>query len=92
MQAEAGKPKQPDAAGKRDTTIVINTVEVKIHQKSLTYQELVELAYPGDVPNPGKVYEITYSSDHGPSGKVGVGGTVKIKEGMVFHVGLTNRS
>jgi hypothetical protein len=39
-----------------------------------------------------KIYEITYSSEHGLDGKVGVGGDVKLEEGMVFNVGLTNRS
>jgi hypothetical protein len=78
--------------GNREITIFINTREFKVHQKTLTYQELVNLAYPGDVPSEDKVYEITYSSDHGLDGKVGVGGNVKLKEGMVFNVGLTNRS
>lgn len=73
-------------------TIFINTREFTLHQKSVSYQELVGLAFPGDIPSSDKVYEITYSSDHGPDGKVGVGGDVKLKEGMVFNVGLTNRS
>lgn len=72
--------------------IFINTREFTIHQEVLTYQELVQLAFPGDVPNPNKVYDITYSNEHGADGRVGVGGNVKLKEGMVFHVGLTNRS
>lgn len=81
-----------DTQGKKEVTIFINTRQFSVHQKTLTYQELVGLAYPGDVPSPDKVYEITYSSEHGLDGKVGVGGEVKLKEGMVFHVGLTNRS
>jgi hypothetical protein len=98
MKDASQQSDHPDAGaskadtGKRDITIYINTVKVQVHKKTLAYQELVELAYPGDVPSPGKVYEITYSSDHGPDGKVGVGGSVHIKEGMVFNVGLTNRS
>jgi hypothetical protein len=78
--------------GSKETSIFINTREFKVSQKTLTYQELVELTFPGDVPSPEKIYEITYSNDHGPDGKVGVGGDVKLKEGMVFHVGLANRS
>lgn len=76
----------------KEITIFINTREFTVQQKTLTYQELVNLAFPGDVPSPEKVYEITYSSEHGPDGKVGVDGEVKVKEGMVFNVGLTNRS
>lgn len=81
-----------DHQGHKEITIFINTREFKVHQKTLTYQELVNLAYPGDVPSPDKVYEITYSFDDTPGGKIGVGGDVKLKEGMVFNVGLTNRS
>ena len=76
----------------KEVTVYINTRKFIVEQKALTYQELVNLAFPGDVPSPDKVYEITYSNEHGPDGKVGVGGEVKMKEGMVIHVGLTNRS
>lgn len=76
----------------RGIIIFINTREFTVHQKTLTYQELVDLAFPGDVPSQEKVYDITYSNDHGSDGKVGVAGDVKLKKGMVFHVGLTNRS
>lgn len=83
---------QNGGRSEKEISIFINTRSFMLHQKILTYQELVELAYPGDVPSPDKIYEITYSSDHGPDGMVGVGGEVKVKEGMVFHVGLANRS
>jgi hypothetical protein len=77
---------------RKDALIFINTREYRVPKTKLTYQDLVDLAYPGDVPGPDKVYEITYSSEHGPDGSVGVGGEVKLKEGMVFNVGITNRS
>jgi len=77
---------------KKEVRIFINTREFVVPKTKLTYQELVDMAYPGDVPGPDKVYEITYSSEHGPDGSVGVGGEVKLKEGMVFNVGITNRS
>lgn len=79
--------------GDKEITIFINTREfIFDHHKILTYQDLIDLAFPGDVPSQDKVYEITYSSEHGSDGKVGVGGDVKLKKGMVFNVGLTNRS
>jgi hypothetical protein len=77
---------------KKEIRIYINTREFLVRKTKLTYQDLVDFAYPGDVPGPDKVYEITYSSEHGPDGSVGVGGEVKLKEGMVFNVGITNRS
>lgn len=89
-----GNPANPpdDHQGNKEVTVFINTRKFTMYQKFLTYQELVDLAYPGDIPSPDKIYEITYSSDHGLDGKVGVGGDVKLKEGMVFNVGITNRS
>jgi hypothetical protein len=86
----ANTPSDPQSH--KDITIFINTREFTLHQKNLTYQELVDLAFPGNISSPEKIYEITYSSDHGLDGKVGVDGNVKLKEGMVFNVGLTNRS
>jgi hypothetical protein len=76
----------------KEIIIFINTREFTLHQKSLTYQDLIELAYPGDIPNPNKIYDITYSNENGLDGKVGVGGSVKLEEGMVFNVILANRS
>ena len=80
---------RPDKEG---ITVYINTRRFIIEQQTLSYQELVNLAFPGEVPSPDKVYEITYSNEHGPDGMVGVGGEVKVKEEMVINVGLTNRS
>jgi hypothetical protein len=77
---------------KKEVRIFINTREFVVPKTKLSYQDLVDMAYPGDVPGPDKVYEITYSNEHGPDGSVGVGGEIKLKEGMVFNVGITNRS
>jgi hypothetical protein len=76
----------------KEITIFINTRKFSFIQKILTYLELVDLTYPGDIPSPDKIYEITYSSDQGLDGKVGVGGNLKLEEGMVINVCITNRS
>jgi Multiubiquitin len=77
---------------KKEISIYINTRECLVAKTKVTYQDLVTLAFPGEVANPDKVFEITYSSEHGPDGSVGVGGEINLKEGMVFNVGITNRS
>ncbi|HEX8980816.1 MAG TPA: multiubiquitin domain-containing protein [Parasulfuritortus sp.] len=92
QHGHSGHPPHGSDEGNKEITIYINTRKFTVSEKVLTYQDLVNLAYPGDVPSPDKVYEITYSTEHGPGGKVGVGGDVKLKEGMVFNVCLTNRS
>lgn len=43
---------------KKEVCIFINTREFVVPKTELTYQELVDMAYPGDVPGPDKVYEI----------------------------------
>ncbi|MFA5984451.1 MAG: hypothetical protein WC782_10590 [Methylococcaceae bacterium] len=40
---------------KKELTIFINTREfIFHHNKTLSYQELVDLAFPGDIPSPDK--------------------------------------
>ena len=77
---------------KKEIRIFINTREFVVPKTKLTYQELVDMAYPGDVPSPDKVYEITYSSEHGPDGSLRAGGEATMKERMVFNLGTRNRS
>lgn len=94
MNTESKTPGPGDNSGHGHKTVLIyiNTREHRLAKESITYQELVELAAPGDVPNDEKVYEIIYTNPHGKDGKVGVGGKVQLKEGMVFDVHLANRS
>ena len=83
-------------APKRDHTyeIVINGHETVVHQKQLTFEDLVKLAYPGDEPTPNITYSITYrkvaSLPH--QGELGAGGFVEIQNGSVFNVGRTVQS
>lgn len=74
--------------------IVINGHETVVHQKQLSFEELVKLAYPGDAPSPNITYSITYrkvaSVPH--QGELGAGGSVQVQNGSVFNVGRTVQS
>ncbi|MGZ4753424.1 MAG: multiubiquitin domain-containing protein [Acidimicrobiia bacterium] len=87
-----------NAAGKerpKTVTIVVNGEKKEVDKKDeLTFDEVVDLAF-----NPRPVgqqieYEITYWRGHGnkPEGHLVEGGSVKVKDGIVFNVSYTDKS
>ncbi len=78
----------------RSYMIVVNGREIEVHERRQTFQQLVELAYPGEPPAPNTVYTITFrhvaSKPH--SGELGAGGFVDVKNGSIFNVGRTVQS
>ena len=73
-------------------TIIVNGRPREVADHRLSYWQVVQLAYPGDQPDPNKVYTVTYSNPHGKDGTLTEGQEVEIKDGMVFNVVKTNRS
>jgi hypothetical protein len=78
---------------KKDVTIIINGREHQVEKDELTYAEVVELAF-NNPPNDTTLFVITYRRGHGnkPEGTLVEGGTVKVKDGMIFNVTPTNRA
>lgn len=78
----------------RTYLIVVNGREFEVHERRQTFEQLVELAYPGEPPSPNIVYSITFrhvaSKPH--SGELGKGGFVLVKNGSIFNVGRTFQS
>ena len=73
-------------------TIYINTVAVETRDRDLTFQEIVELAYPGHATDPSS-YVISYGRKNATGMEtLMLGQSVKPKEGMVFDAYLANRS
>lgn len=74
--------------------IVVNGQERRITTTTVTYEEIVALAFP--VPPVGQNIIYTVSYDDGPhsnpSGSLTVGGKVKVKDGMIFNVTPTDKS
>ena len=77
-----------------DITILVNTRPRQVHQRRLSYWEVVRLAFPKAGPDPKVLYTVTYS--HGPhqnpAGNLQDKQSVFIKEGMVFDVTPTDQS
>lgn len=75
-------------------TIYVNGKQKVVDKKWLTYEEVVELAFPGAPTGDNILYSVTYEDGPhpNPAGSLAEGGKVKIKDGMIFNVTPTNRS
>ena len=73
--------------------IIVNARSRSVTDSELTYEQIVQLAFPGS-HDPNSVFSITYRKALSPSpqGELGVGGTVKIKQGTIFNVTKTDKS
>jgi hypothetical protein len=78
----------------KDLTIVVNGRDRVVSSKELTFDELVALAFENPPTGPNIVFTITYRRGHGdkPEGTLVEGGTVRIKDGMIFNVTATDKS
>jgi len=74
-------------------TIVIEAMEYQWPKGEITYTEVVTLEDPDYPQHPERVYSVTYERAHGnKTGVLPAGGSVKVKEGMVFFVKDTGES
>lgn len=83
-----------DSKEKKEVTIIINGVPHEVKKDEMTYNEVVTLAFPDFPKHPERTYSVTYERGLGekPTGILSPGGTVKVKEGMVFKVKHTGQS
>jgi Multiubiquitin len=76
-------------------TIVVNATEHTVSNDVLTFDQVVEIAFPGHPTDPNIVFSVTFEkADSKPhQGTLAAGGTVTVKKrGTVFDVTQTNRS
>ena len=75
-------------------TIIIDGSPHEVEKDDMTYVEIVTLADPEFPQHPNTTYSVTYKRGHGnkPEGTLSPGGSVKIKDGMVFNVSRTGQS
>lgn len=75
-------------------TIYVNGQKKVVATKTVTFAELVALAFP--TPPTGENILFTISYEEGPhvnpQGSLKEGGTVKVKNGMIFNVTATDKS
>lgn len=77
-----------------EITLIVNGKPKLFCQKTITYEQVIELAFGSYDPNPDKIYTITY--DRGPheneEGSMVKGTLVYVKNKMIFNADFTGRS
>jgi hypothetical protein len=74
---------------KKLVTIVVEGTPHEWPKEEISYAEVVKLEVPTYNPDaPQATYAVTYVRGHGnkPEGILSVGGSVKVKDGMIFNV------
>jgi len=79
---------------KKKVGIIVNGTPHEVEKDDLSYDEVVTLAFPDFPQHPERTYSVTYQRGHGnkPEGILAPGGSVKVKEGMIFYVKHTGQS
>ncbi|MEU8926204.1 multiubiquitin domain-containing protein [Kitasatospora sp. NPDC048545] len=83
-----------DSHGPTPLTIVVNARPHTWVAKKITFEQVVDLAYPGQAPTGQDTYTVRYSrgqDGHG-AGSLTAGHSATVKKGMVFDVYRTSRS
>jgi hypothetical protein len=78
--------------GPKDITIIINGTPHVVAKEEMTFREVIALA--GLASGPNVSYTLTYRKGHGnkPEGSMVEGGSIKVKDGMIFNATATDKS
>lgn len=78
----------------KEFTIIVNGRRKLVMTKELSFDQIVQLAFNPVPTGPNILFTVTYGRGPkaNPEGSLQQGGTVKIKDGMVFSVTATDRS
>src|SRR5208282_785355 len=78
----------------KEFTIIVNGRKKEVPTKTLSFDQLVALAFNPVPVGPNVMFEITYrrGPHKKPEGTLTESGTVRIKDGMIFDVTETNKS
>jgi hypothetical protein len=78
----------------RTVTIYVNTDPHQVEQGKLTFQQIVQLAFPNEAGKPDILFKVSYRLGRGHSElkTLAEGGDVQAQEGMIFNVSYENRS
>ena len=75
----------------KTVTIIVNTKPQEWAEKEITFEQVVELAFPGQPYDPQGT-TVEYSRGHGPDKSLRPGESVQVRDGMIFDVEPANRS
>lgn len=75
-------------------TLIVNGRPKSWTEKTITFEQLVVLAFGSYDPNPNKVYTVTYDNGphENPHGTMVKGDKVCVKDKMIFNVTCTDKS
>jgi len=78
----------------RPITIIVNGRRKTVTSRTLTFEEVVALAYDEPPSGPNVVITVTYrrGDRHRPEGTLVPGESVRVTEGMIFNVTATDKS
>jgi hypothetical protein len=79
------------AEATKTVTIIVNTKSHEWAEKEITFEQVVQLAFPGQPYDPQGT-TVEYSRGHGPDKSLRPGESVRVKNGMIFDVEPANRS
>ena len=71
-------------------TIIVNGTEEFWTDHHITYEQVVQIAFPGSTAD--QLFSVTYANKHGHDGLLAPGGSTEVKDGIKFNVVKTNRS
>lgn len=79
---------------KKKVTIIVNGTPEEVEKDEISYEEVVTFAFPDFPQHPERAYSVKYKRGHGnkPEGVLSPGGTVKVKDQMIFDVSPTGQS
>lgn len=85
---------QAEHAHPRETEIIVNGRRRIVPNDEVSFEEVLELAFPGPHTDPNVVFSMTYrhAAQHPSAGELAPGGMVKAKTGSVFNVTRTVKS
>jgi hypothetical protein len=79
---------------KKTVTIYVNTDPHEVDRAKLTFQQIVQLAFPNEAGKADVLFKVSYRRGQGHSELLTLaeGGDVEPQEGMIFNVSYENRS
>jgi hypothetical protein len=76
------------------TIIVEGTPREWPKDEKISFEQVVIWVFPDYSPSDGRAYTVTFERGEGekPEGQLVKGSSVKVKDGMIFHVSRTGES
>ncbi len=93
-QQHGGDPSRKDRGREKEFTIVVNGREKTVTDRTLSFDQLVHLAFEDPPTGEFICFTITFRRGHGdkPEGILNEGEPLKVKDRMIVNVIVTDKS